>query len=90
MNNNESSPKTMRAKIWSCANSKVKKTNWSFALKKERGSLPEISSTIKPKTFGSKIYKMGPYEGTLEELKEFAAIKNLPVLRNGAISYKVA
>ena len=82
-------PKSLLSKTWAAAPTKPKKNSWNFLSPKMRGQLPEISSTIKPKTFGSKIYKMGPYEGTLAELKEFAAIKNLPVLRNGAISYKI-
>lgn len=84
------SPKSMTSKIWSCANSKAKKNNWHFAPKKLRGNLPELSPKIKPTTFGSKIYRLGPYEGTLEELKEFAAMKGMTRLTNGAVSYKVA
>jgi len=80
----------MRAKIWSCANSKVEKTNWSFAPKKERGSLPELSPKIKQVAFGSKVYRLGPYSGTLDELKEFAAMKGMTCLQNGAVIYKVA
>lgn len=80
---------SMTCKIWSCANSKVKKNNWNFQTKKQRGELPDLPSTIKPVAFGSKIYKMGPYEGTLEELKEFAAFKGKTALRNGAVVYKV-
>ena len=83
------SPKPMTCKIWSCANSKVKKNTWNFRTKKERGELPDLPSTIKPVAFGSKIYKMGPYEGTLDELREFAAFKGKTALRNGAVVYKV-
>jgi hypothetical protein len=88
--NNEHSPKSTICKIWSCANSKAKKNNWHFAAKKQRGNLPELSPKIKPVAFGSKVYKMGPYQGTLEELKEFAAMKGMTRLTNGAVSYKVA
>lgn len=81
---------SMTCKIWSCANSKVKKNTWNFQPKKLRGQLPKLSPTIKPVAFGSKIYRFGPYEGTLDELKEFAAMKGLATLKNGAITYKVA
>jgi len=90
---NEIEPRTtksLQSKTWSAAPTKAKKNHWNYLPAKLRGQLPEISSTIKPKTFGSKIYKLGPYEGSLEELKEFAAFKGLTTLTNGAIRYKVA
>ena len=80
----------MQPKIWSCVNAKTAKNKWNFHPKKTRGQVAELSSTIKPETFGSKVYKMGPYRGTLNELKEFAKMKNFSHLTNGAIRYKVA
>lgn len=82
--------KSLQSKSWNAAQPKFKKKSWEFQKAKTRGQLPELSSVIKPITFGSKIYKMGQYQGTLAELKEFAAFKGLTALRNGAIVYKTA
>lgn len=83
-------PKSLKSKSWNAAQPKFKKKSWEFQKAKSRGQLPELSSVIKPVTFGSKVYRLGPYEGTLKELKEFAAFKGMTVLRNGIITYKVA
>lgn len=82
--------KSLQSKTWSAAPTKPKKNTWNFLSPKMRGQLPEISSVIKPVAFGSKIYRLGPYSGTLAELKEFAAMKGLTTLKNGAIVYKTA
>ncbi len=83
-------PAALKSKTWNAARPKFKKKSWEFQKAKTRGQLPELSAVIKPVTFGSKIYKMGQYQGTLAELKEFAAFKGMTVLRNGIITYKVA
>lgn len=88
--NEETTPKALKSKTWSAAPTKSKKNHWNYLPAKLRGQLSEISPVIKPKTFGSKIYKLGPYEGSLDELKEFAAFKGLTTLKNGAIVYKTA
>lgn len=80
----------MTCKIWSCDNTKAKKNNWHFAPKKLRGQVSEIQPKIKSLSVGSKVYKLGPYEGTLEELKEFARIKGMVSLKMGAVNIKVA
>lgn len=79
---------SMACKIWSCANSKVNRKSWNFIPKKERGKVADLSPVIKPVSFGSKIYRLGSYTGTLDELKEFAAMKGLSTLRNGIVTYK--
>lgn len=84
------SPKGLTSIIWSCANAKTKKNIWNFRPKKVRGEVVDLSPVIKPVTFGSKIYRLGHYEGTLDELKEFAKMKGLSTLRNGIVTYKVA
>lgn len=83
-------PAALKSKSWNAAQPKFKKKSWEFQKAKTRGQLPELSSVIKPVAFGSKVYRLGPYEGTLAELKEFAAFKGMTVLRNGIITYKVA
>ena len=83
-------PASLKSKTWNAAQPKFKKKSWEFQKAKSRGQLPELSSVIKPITFGSKVYRFGPYEGTLAELKEFAALKGIPSLRNGIITYKTA
>lgn len=90
MNQEPTTPKSLRSKTWSAAQPKVKKNHWNYLPTKLRSQLAEISPVIKPKTFGSKIYKLGPYEGTLEELKQFAAFKGLTTLKCGVVKYKVA
>jgi hypothetical protein len=50
----------------------------------------EIAPKIKSVGIGSKIFKLGPYQGTIEELKEFARIKGMDSLSVGAIKIKVA
>lgn len=91
MNDKEpTTPKGLTSTIWSCANAKTKKNVWNFQPRTRRGKVAELSPVIKPVAFGSKIYKMGAYTGTLDELKEFAAMKGLARLCNGAISYKTA
>jgi hypothetical protein len=80
----------MTCKIWSCENTKVKKNNWHFAPKKQRGTVSEIAPKIKSLGVGSKVYKLGPYEGSLEDLKEFARIKNIPSLKMGAVNIRVS
>lgn len=90
MNKEPASPKSMTCKIWSCDNTKAKKNNWHFAPKKLRGTVSEIAPKIKSLGVGSKTYKFGPYEGTLEELKEFARIKGMATLSLGCVKIKVA
>lgn len=80
----------MKPKIWSCVNQRVSRSNWSLKPKSERGLVADLSPVIKPVAFGSKVYRLGSYQGTLHELKEFAKMKNISRLTNGAISYKVA
>ena len=90
---NDIEPKTEKSfvcKIWSCANSKVNRKSWNFVSKKERGKVADLSPVIKPVSFGSKIYRLGPYTGSLDELKEFAAMKGLSILKNGIVTYKTA
>lgn len=69
---------------------KEKKRLWNFLPKRERGELAELPTKIKPIAFGSKIYQFGIYRGTLDEIKEFARMKSIPCLTNGAIRYKTA
>lgn len=76
--------------IWNSPRIQMKKKLWNFASVKERGELAELPDTIKEKGFRSGIFKFGPYEGTLAEIKEFAAMKGKSFIKNGAIKYKVA
>jgi hypothetical protein len=90
MKNETSSPKSMTCKIWSCESVKSKGNKWDFQPKNQRGLVSEIAPKIKSVGVGSKIFKLGPYQGTIEELKEFARIKGMDSLSMGAIKIKVA
>lgn len=76
--------------IWDSARIKEKKKMWNFHSARTRGKVAELPNKIKPKAFRSPIYIFGPYEGTLEEIKQFARMKGLTHLQNGAIKYRVA
>jgi hypothetical protein len=76
--------------IWNAARAKVSKRHWSFKTAKTRGKLPELPEKIKKVGFNTGIFQFGPYRGTIEEIKEFAKIKGIDCLTNGAIKYKVA
>lgn len=76
--------------IWNAARAKVSKRHWSFHNAKTRGKIADLPTTIKPIAFKSPIFKWGQYRGTLEEIKEFAKMKGVSMLTNGAIKYKVA
>ncbi len=76
--------------IWNAARAKVSKRHWSFHNAKTRGKIADLPTTIKPIAFKSPIFKWGQYRGTLEEIKEFARMKGIPMLTNGAVKYKVA
>lgn len=80
----------MTCKIWSCQNEKVKQNKWNFQPRKNRGAVSEIAPSIKSLGVGSKIFKLGPYTGTLEELKEFAHLKGMATLRMGAVNIRTA
>lgn len=69
---------------------KEKKKTWNFLPKRQRGELAELPTKIKQIGFNSKIFQFGQYQGTLEDLKEFARMKNIPFLTCGAIKYKTA
>ncbi len=66
-----------------------KKKAWNFRAARDRGQLAELPTKIKPISFGSKIYVWGQYRGTLEDIKDFARIKGISLLTNGAIKYKI-
>ena len=89
-------PKTLICKVWNSAHSKPKKNNWHLLGKRQRSELPELPNKIKPVTNGkikageTKIYRYGPYTGTLEEIKEFAAFKGENFLTMGAVRIKLA
>lgn len=68
---------------------KEKKRLWNFRSVRERGQLAELPTKIKPVTFGSKVYQFGIYQGTLDDIKEFAKMKGCSLLTNGAIKYKI-
>jgi hypothetical protein len=80
----------MTCKIWQCQNERVKQNKWNFQPRKSRGQVSEIAPSIKSLGVGSKIFKLGRYEGTLEELKEFAALKGIATLRMGAVNIRTA
>ena len=80
----------MRQSIWNSARAKQSRRLWNYVRKSERGKLPELSPVLKKLSFKGDKYKMGPYEGTLEELKSFAAFKGMEFLYVGAIKYKTA
>jgi mannose/fructose/N-acetylgalactosamine-specific phosphotransferase system component IID len=86
--NEQNTPKSMRQSIWKSARTKNNRRLWNYVRKSERGKLPELSPVLKKLSFRGDKYKMGPYEGTLEELREFAAFKGMPFLQVGAIKYK--
>jgi hypothetical protein len=91
--NEEREPKTpssLASKTWNAARPKVKKNHWNYLPVKLRSQLAELSPVIKPVAFGSKVYRLGSYTGTVDELKEFAAMKGLKSLRCGVVKYKVA
>ena len=91
MNTNTYEPKSpiKEQSIWNSARVKSIKKTWNFLKKKDRGTLPELPDTIKPIAFRSKIFKWGPYQGTLEDLKHFAKLKGRGVLRMGCVKIKV-
>lgn len=76
--------------IWNAARAKVSKKHWSFVNARNRGKLPELPEKIKKVGFNTGIFQFGPYRGTIEEIKEFAKMKGIDCLINGAIKYKVA
>ncbi len=80
----------MTCKIWQCESTKPKKNSWHFQPRKNRGAVSEIAPSIKSLGVGSKVYKLGPYEGSLEDLKEFAQIKGMVSLSLGCVKIKVA
>lgn len=91
--NEEREPKTpssLASKTWNAARPKAQKNHWNYLPAKLRNQLAELSPVIKPVAFGSKIHRLGAYTGTIEELREFAAIKGLTVLQCGVVKYKVA
>ena len=90
------SPKSLISSIWTSAHAKPKKNSWHLLSKRQRSELPAIAPTIKPVTNGkikggeTKMYRYGPYVGSLEEIKEFAAFKGETSLTMGACRIKVA
>lgn len=76
--------------IWTSPRIKNKKRLWNFANRRDRGQLAELQPKIKQVGFNTGIYQFGPYVGNLADIKEFAAMKGLPFLQNGAVKYKVA
>lgn len=80
----------MQCKIWSSNSLRAKRNGWDFKPRKMRGQVSEIAPKIKSLGVGSKIFKLGPYEGTLEELKEFAALKGMVSLKMGSVNIRVA
>lgn len=80
----------MTCKIWTCQNEKVKQNKWNFQPRRNRGLVGEIEPKIKSLGVGSKLYKLGPYEGSLDDLKEFAALKGMATLSLGCVKIKVA
>lgn len=92
MNTNTPEPRSnvKPQSIWNSARVKTKKKLWNFLPKNQRGSLPELPATIKPIAFRSKIFKWGPYQGTIEDILDFAKYKGVKSLKSGAITYKVA
>jgi hypothetical protein len=93
-------PAALISKAWNSAHSKVKKNNWHFVGKRSRVSLPEIAPVIKMvvsngakgriQTGETKLYRLGEYTGTLDEIKEFAAFKGISHLTMGCLKIKVA
>lgn len=75
--------------IWTSPRIKNKKRLWNFANRRDRGQLAELGPKIKQVGFNTGIYQFGPYVGNLADIKEFAAMKGLSFLQNGAVKYKV-
>lgn len=76
--------------IWNSARIKNKKKLWNHLNRRERGQLAELQPKIKQIGFNSGVYQFGPYVGNLADIKEFAAMKGLSFLQNGAVKYRVA
>lgn len=76
--------------IWNAPTLKTKsgKKTWHFLSKKQRGEIAPLPSKLKKLSFKEDKYRLGPYEGPLADLKEFAAMKGLMQLECGAIKYK--
>lgn len=72
--------------VWNSPFKKQKKLLWNFQSAKTRGKLPEISPIVKNR--GKGIYQLGQYVGPLEDLKHFARLKGIELLKMGAISIK--
>lgn len=80
---------TKSSNVWHSPFKREKKRLWNFRSVRERGQLAELPTKIKPVTFGSKVYQFGIYQGTLDDIKEFAKMKGRSLLTNGAIKYKI-
>ena len=80
----------MQSSVWASAHTATKKRLWNFLPKKERGQIAELPTKLRKLAFAGDEYKLGPYVGTLAELKAFARIKGIETLTCGAIKYKTA
>ena len=83
-------PKSMQSKVFGAACPTLKKKMWQFKNSRERGEISDLPNIIKPTAFRSKTYQWGPYQGTLDEIKEFARTKGKSFLTLGAIKIKVS
>lgn len=83
--------KSLRQNVWSMARAKVSNKNWSFRPEdKRRKNISATPEFLEIKMTKGRLYKVGNYEGaTLEEVKEFARLKNMPALKMGAIRIAV-
>lgn len=81
---------TKSSNVWHSPFKREKKRLWNFLPKAQRGQIAELPTKIKQIGFNSKIFKFGPYQGSLEDIKEFARMKGMDFVSNGAIKYKIA
>lgn len=73
--------------IWHSPRIKEKKNSWHFAKKKDRGALPVLNKLINK---GKGVFKLGPYEGSLEELKNLAKMRgDIVSIPMGCVNVKI-
>lgn len=83
-------PKGLSSKAFQTARVQSRKKLWNFLSAKNRGEVPELPDCIKPVKFGSNQYSFGQYVGSLEDIKEWAAMKGKTALKMGAVKIKLA
>lgn len=83
-------PKGLSSKAFQTARVQSRKKLWNFLSAKNRGAIAELPDFIKPLKVGGDKYSFGQYVGSLEDIKEFAALKGKTALKMGAVKIQLA